>query len=328
MAALDQAGAHVERFLESLPERAVYERPGPRDEAMHAFAIPETPGSIDAALQTVERYVDGIGHNLGSSRFFAYIPSGGLYESALADYVAAVSNRYSGVGAAAPGATRMEDALLKWLARIVGYPESAEGDLTSGGSMATLSALVAAREACGIRSSQVASSVVYVTAHTHHTFRKALHVTGLGECPIREIPCDDGLRMDVHALGETIRKDREAGLRPWLIGATAGTTDAGAVDPWTRSRISPRSSMCGCMSTRPMGAHSLCARRDPAGSLVCIEPIHWSSILTRGSSCLAVLASCSFATVRSSTTPTTRAARTCRTWPETRSARHAIIQLS
>jgi len=69
-----------------------------------------------------------------------------------------------------------------------------------------------------------------VTAHTHHTFRKALHVTGLGECPIREIPCDDGLRMDVHALGKTIRKDREAGLRPWLIGATAGTTDAGAVD--------------------------------------------------------------------------------------------------
>jgi glutamate/tyrosine decarboxylase-like PLP-dependent enzyme len=231
MAALDQAGAHVERFLESLPERAVYEQPGPRDEAMRAFAISGTPGSIEAALQTVEQYVDGIGHNLGSSRFFAYIPSGGLYESALADYVAAVSNRYSGVGAAAPGATRMEDALLKWLAGVIGYPESAEGDLTSGGSMATLSALVAAREACGIRSSQVVSSVVYVTAHTHHTFRKALHVAGLGECPVREIPCDDGLRMDVHALGETIRKDREAGMRPWLIGATAGTTDAGAVDP-------------------------------------------------------------------------------------------------
>ena len=229
--AFEQAGVHVERFLESLPERAVYEKPGPRDEAMRAFAISEDPGSLEAALQTVEQHVDGIGHNLGSSRFFAYIPSGGLYESALGDFVAAVSNRYSGVGAAAPGATRMEDALLRWLARVVGYPDSAEGDLTSGGSMATLSAIVAAREACGVRSSEVASSVVYLTAHTHHTFRKALHVTGVGECVLREIPCDDGLRMDVRALRETIRKDRDAGLRPWLVAATAGTTDAGAVDP-------------------------------------------------------------------------------------------------
>ena len=230
-AAFEQAGVHVERFLESLPGRDVYEQPGPREEAMRAFAISEAPDSLQAALHTVEQYVDGIGHNLGSSRFFAYIPSGGLYESALADYLAGVSNRYSGVGAAAPGATRMEDALLSWLADVIGYPETAEGDLTSGGSMATLSAIVTAREACGVRSREVASSVIYVTAHTHHTFRKALHVAGVGECAMREIPCDGGLRMDVHALSETIRKDRDAGMRPWLIAATAGTTDAGAVDP-------------------------------------------------------------------------------------------------
>ncbi|MCP4302721.1 MAG: aminotransferase class V-fold PLP-dependent enzyme [Gammaproteobacteria bacterium] len=230
-AAFEKTGAHVERFLESLPARAVYEQAGPHEEAMRAFAISETPETLDAALQTLEQYVDGIGHNLGSSRFFAYVPSGGLYESALADFLAAASNRYSGVGAAAPGATRMEDAMLSWLAGVIGYPESAEGDLTSGGSMATLSAVVAAREACGVRSSQVTSSVVYMTAHTHHTFRKALHVAGVGECTVREIPCDTGLRMDVRALSETIRKDRDAGMKPWLIAASAGTTDAGAVDP-------------------------------------------------------------------------------------------------
>jgi len=230
-AALERAGEHVEHFLESLPGRAAYTPAGPRAAAMRAFAIAETPEPLESALQTLEQHVDGIGHNLGSSRFFAYVPSGGLYESALADFLAAVSNRYSGVGAAAPGATRLEDAMLSWLAGVIGYPESAEGDLTSGGSMATLSAIVAAREARGVRSSQVTSSVVYVTTHTHHTFRKALHVAGVGECTVREIPCDEGLRMDVHALGETIRRDRDAGLRPWLIAATAGTTDAGAVDP-------------------------------------------------------------------------------------------------
>ncbi len=230
-ASLQKAGQHSERFLSSLPDRRVYTAAGPRDDAMAAFALAEEPDTLDNALQTLDEFVDGIGHNLGSSRFFAYIPSGGLYQSALADYLAAVSNRYSGVGAAAPGATRMEDSMLRWLAGIVGYPPTAEGDLTSGGSTATLSAIVAAREACGITSTKVQSSVVYVTAHTHHTFRKALHVAGLGECLLRELPVDANLRMDAVALREQIRNDRDVGLKPWLIAATAGTTDTGAIDP-------------------------------------------------------------------------------------------------
>lgn len=230
-AGLQKAGQHSERFLDSLPDRRVYTEAGPRDDAMTAFALVEEPGTLDNALQTLDEFVDGIGHNLGSSRFFAYIPSGGLYQSALADYLAAVSNRYSGVGAAAPGAARMEDALLRWLVGVVGYPATAEGDLASGGSMATLSAIVAAREACGITSIKVQSSVVYVTAHTHHTFRKALHVAGLGECTVQELPVDANLSMDAAALREQIQQDRSSGLTPWLIAATAGTTDAGAIDP-------------------------------------------------------------------------------------------------
>lgn len=57
---------------------------------MAALALAEQPDTLDNALQTVEEFVDGIGHNLGSSGFFAYIPSGSLHESALADYLAAV----------------------------------------------------------------------------------------------------------------------------------------------------------------------------------------------------------------------------------------------
>ncbi len=225
------AGEHTERFLERLPGHAVFSAAGSRDEAMAAFAIPKFPGSFDDALRTLDEHVDWAGHNLGSSRFFAYIPSGGLYESALADYLAAVSNRYAGVGAAAPGATRLEHAMLRWLAGVVGYPATAEGDLTSGGSMATLSAIVAAREARKIKCADVTSSVVYLTAQTHHTFRKALHVAGLSECEIREIPLDANLRMDCAVLEERLCEDRKDGLRPWLIAASAGTTDAGAVDP-------------------------------------------------------------------------------------------------
>jgi glutamate/tyrosine decarboxylase-like PLP-dependent enzyme len=226
-----KAGEHAERFLESLPGFDVYREAGSSDDAMAGFAISEHPESFDDALQTLRKYVDGIGHNLGSSRFFAYIPSGGLYESALADYLAAVSNRYSGVGAAAPGAARMEHSMLRWLANVVGYPASAEGDLTSGGSMAALSAIVTAREACHVRGPDISSSVVYLTAHTHHTFRKAMHIAGLAECVLREVPLDEHFRMDCDALRIQLEEDRKSGLRPWMVVASAGTTDVGAVDP-------------------------------------------------------------------------------------------------
>lgn len=259
IARLQQAGEHAERFLESLPEREVYAAAGPREEAMDAFAIPAEPEPFGEALQVLDQYVDGIGHNLGSSRFFAYIPSGGLHDAAIADYLAAVSNRYAGVGAAAPGATRLEHAMLRWLADVVGYPDTAEGDLTSGGSMAALSAVVTAREANNIKSGDVPSAVVYLTAHTHHTFRKALHVGGLGECMIREIPLDTKMRMDCDRLQESIRQDQNAGLHPWLIGASAGTTDTGSVDPLDRiADIAAESNVWMHVDAAYGGAFALC----------------------------------------------------------------------
>jgi glutamate/tyrosine decarboxylase-like PLP-dependent enzyme len=198
---------------------------------MAAMKLSASPSSLEHALAVLNVHVDSVGHNLGSSRFFAYVPSGGLYESALADYLAAVSNRYSGVGFASPGATRMEETLLRWLADVVGYPDTSDGDITSGGSIAALSAVIAAREAFAIRSRTVSDNVVYLTSQTHHSFRKALHIAGLGDCAVREIPVDDGFRMIAGALQETITADRRNGLSPWLIAASAGTTNTGAVDP-------------------------------------------------------------------------------------------------
>ena len=228
---LDKVSQQAETFLGNLPDLPVYVTPGDRTEAIEAMKFSASPASMDDALDIFDKHVISGGHNLGSSRFFAYIPSGGLYDSALADYLAAVTNRYSGVGHASPGATRMEEVLLRWLAGVVGYPDTSEGDLTSGGSMAALSAVMSAREAFGIKSRDVEESVVYLTSQTHHTFRKALHITGLGECVVRELATDDGFRMSPVALQEAISADRAEGLRPWFIGASAGTTDLGAVDP-------------------------------------------------------------------------------------------------
>ena len=191
----------------------------------------EEPDTIENALDVIGRYVDSAGQHLGSSRFFAYIPSGCLHSAAVGDYIGAGVNRYTGVGAATPGAARMEQELLRWLVNKIGYPESAEGDLTSGASMATLSAIVTAREAHALKGSEFASTVVYLTPHTHHTFRKALHVAGVGECVLRKVDVDDGLRMNPDALKQQVREDLGNGLRPWFVAATAGTTDTGATDP-------------------------------------------------------------------------------------------------
>ena len=229
--ALQKVAEHGESFLQDLQNRPVYSAPGDRQASLDAFGIDSGPSSLDDALKILDTNVERVGHNLGSSRFFAYIPSGGLYESALADYIAAVTNRYSGVGYASPGSARMEEVLLGWLAKMVGYPDTADGDLTSGGSMAAVSAVVAAREYFGVNASNIENHVVYLTTQTHHTFRKALHVAGVGQCVIRRIAMDDRFRMRADLLEEAVQEDKEKGLTPWIISASAGTTDVGAVDP-------------------------------------------------------------------------------------------------
>ena len=229
-AALSEAvTAHNERFYQSLETRSVYQPL--QEERGDALAVGEEPASIEEALNTLYEHVESTGQNTGSRRFFAYIPSGGLYAGALGSFVASVSNRYAGVREAAPGAARLERNMVRWLADEVGYPASAEGDLTSGGSIAALSAIVAARQAYDVRARDVERTVVYLTRLTHHTFVKALRVAGLHECRLHYVPLDENFRMDVAALEQAIVADNEHGLFPWMISATAGTTDLGTVDP-------------------------------------------------------------------------------------------------
>ena len=160
-----------------------------------------------------------------------YIPGGPLYHSAIGDYLAAVTNRYSGHFYGSPGAVRMENMLLGWMAEMVGYPPQAAGNLTSGGSIAQLIAFVTAREAFGLQNEDVNQSVVYLTEQSHHSVIKELHITGMGNSIRRVIPTDQNYRMVAGDLEKAIRKDKKGGLLPWLVVATAGTTNTGAVDP-------------------------------------------------------------------------------------------------
>jgi glutamate/tyrosine decarboxylase-like PLP-dependent enzyme len=222
----------AERLLEGLAGLPAF-RPGfgePGGALAEPFA--EEPTDIERALAILDEEVIAPGINPASPRSFGYIPGGGLYPAALGDFLADVTNRYSGVFFAAPGAVRLEMRLVRWLAELVGYPaDTAGGDLTSGGSIANLSAVVAAREAHGISSADVPRRVVYMSEQRHHSMDKALRIAGLGECVRRILPVEARFRLRADTLAAAVAADRKAGLEPWLAVATAGTTDVGAVDP-------------------------------------------------------------------------------------------------
>ncbi|MCJ7815178.1 MAG: aminotransferase class V-fold PLP-dependent enzyme, partial [Xanthomonadales bacterium] len=226
----EQAGKYSESFLDQLPGTKTYTSDDGRN-GFDVSPIGEAPAQMSDLLEFFRREVDTTGILPASGGQLGYIPGGGLYPSALGDFLADISNRYSGVAFAGPGAARMEHHLVKWMCRLVGYPESSAGDLTSGGSLATLSALVTARDACGIDYREITNACIYLTTQAHHCIGKALHVAGLKDVQKRIIPMDDRYRMDVQALDRTIRDDRARGLKPWLVVASGGTTDTGAVDP-------------------------------------------------------------------------------------------------
>lgn len=219
-----------ESFLEKLPDMNAFESDKGSSNLLNQ-AFGEEAEDLAGLLGTLDKAVNTEGINPASGGHLGYIPGGGIYPSALGDFLADVTNRYSGISYASPGAAKIEQQLVQWMTRLVGYPASSGGDLTSGGSIANLTAIIAARETMGIRSRDIENSCIYMTADTHHCVDKSIRAAGLGECQKRNVPMDDHFRMDVSALEEMIRLDKAAGLQPWLVIASAGTTDTGAIDP-------------------------------------------------------------------------------------------------
>jgi len=223
--------AFADDFLENVDGRPTFVMSEGEDSALYDSPISEESTDPDEALDLLDRGVIRSGVNVGSAGHLAYIPGSTLYASTLADYLAAVTNRYSGLYFASPGAVRMERVLLRWMAGFLGYPPTSAGDLTSGGSIANLVGIVTARGAHDLKARDFARAVVYLSSQSHHAIDKALRIAGLKESVKRFVPLDERHRMRPEALERAVVGDAKAGLRPWLIAATAGTTDTGAVDP-------------------------------------------------------------------------------------------------
>lgn len=226
---------YTERFLEALPDRPAFNFTEDMGAGLYDSPIIEEGMDIGEVLRIYKENVDDQALCAVSGKFFGYISPCSMYYSALGDYMAAVMDEYAGEFSSSPGAVRMEYQLLDWMAELVGYrPGTARGVLASGGSIATLTCIVTAREAHGLHAEDYPRAVVYHTRFTHHCVAKALHIAGLGGCVMRAVSTDAYFRMDPNSLVEMIRADRAAGLEPWLVVSSAGTTDLGNVDQLDR----------------------------------------------------------------------------------------------
>jgi aromatic-L-amino-acid decarboxylase len=189
---------------------------------------PEAGRPIPELLEVLDRAA-AVGLNPASPGYLAFVPGSGLVSAALAGLIADVLNRYTGLAFPAPALVAIETDLLRWLAELFGMPAGSGGILTSGGSLATFSAIVTARH--DRLGEDFADGTLYITDQTHQAVTKSARLAGFPSRAVRVVDTDSALRMDVEALQRLIEADRRRGARPFCVVASAGTTNTGAVDP-------------------------------------------------------------------------------------------------
>lgn len=224
-------------YLQALPDGPVFS-PFPAAEAdrLTRESIPVDGTSADALFDEFTKTIAPFPFGNGHPRFWAWVNSPPAIIGVLADALASTMN--PSVAGGNHAAVHIEHQVLRWFAEMLGFPDSAGGLLVSGGSMANLTGLAAARHARagydvraeGLQGSQPRLTV-YVSAEGHGCIRKSLELLGLGSKALRTIPTDERFEMQVPLLLEAIDRDLSAGDQPMAVVANAGSVNTGAIDP-------------------------------------------------------------------------------------------------
>lgn len=170
-------------------------------------------------------------------RFLAYVLPSPNSVSPFADALASVLNQNCNLWTLSPAANAIEQKVLSWFLELFDISEGG-GIITSGGSMANLSALAVARDAYhpgdprreGLQGTR-SPLVLYTSEEAHHSIDKAVALLGLGLNNLRHIGTDDGCRLRLDLLRDAVAKDRRDGKTPFCVVGTAGTVTTGAIDP-------------------------------------------------------------------------------------------------
>lgn len=255
------------RSLESLPVRSAL-RPGDV-RSMLPDRAPEHPEPFARCLEDMDRVVlPGLMH-WQSPRFFGYFPCNTSVPSILGELLAAGLATQGMLWQTSPACTEIESHVLDWLVHLLGLPEAFLSTSTGGGviqdsaSSATLCALLAARErASGFRTRERGIDrpfVAYCSDQAHSSVEKAMAIAGIGTDHLRRIPTDAQCAMRPEPLAERMAQDRAAGMEPFFVTATIGTTAANGMDPLTAiGRICAREGAWLHVDAAMSGTAALC----------------------------------------------------------------------
>jgi glutamate/tyrosine decarboxylase-like PLP-dependent enzyme len=218
--------------LSSLRSQPAIRKHAPGDPVLPKGEAPANPVALDEILGTLDKYVFPYHAREPHPGFMAYVPSCPTFPAMVGDWISTGYNFYAGVGLVATGPNRVEHVVLDWFRRWLGMPEGSGGLLTTGGSGANLTAIVAARHTItGGDASLIPRLVMYTSDQAHSSVSRAGWMAGVSRDLVRSIATDSGKKMIVAELERAIRDDRAAGLLPFAVVASAGTTNTGAIDP-------------------------------------------------------------------------------------------------
>lgn len=236
----DRAQAHrmlddILDYVQGIRDRPVW-RPIPEEvRAALRQPLPTGPAGLDQVHEEFRRLILPYATGNVHPGFMGWVHGGGNVAGLLGEMLAAGLNANLGGRDHMP--IEVERQILRWLAPVFGLPEGAGGLFVTGSSMANFMAVLAARTwALGpeVRRRGLGSGpglAAYASTATHSCVRRAMEMSGLGSDALRVLPVDRAGRMDLAALRQAVARDRQAGLRPFLVVGTAGTVDIGAIDP-------------------------------------------------------------------------------------------------
>ena len=226
---IDAAAERVIAHISALPKQpAIAVEGGAELSRSLVEESPEEGTPYEALLDLLFDRVVPTSYNTAGPGYLAYIPGGGLYHAAVADYIADAVNRYAGVWLPAPGVVQLEVNVVRWFCQMVGYPQEAMGFLTTGGSLANWTGLVTARRER--LSDDFLTGTIYAGDQVHHAVVKSAVLAGFPADNVRLITSDERFRVRPDKLAEAVARDRAAGMTPFLVVGSAGTTNTGAVD--------------------------------------------------------------------------------------------------
>jgi aromatic-L-amino-acid/L-tryptophan decarboxylase len=192
---------------------------------------PGSPVEFDKLIDTLREHVFPWHAREPHPGFLAYVPSCPTFPALLGDWLATGYNFFAGVWPVAAGPNQIEIVVLEWIREWMGMPKGSSGILTSGGSGANLTALVAARHAALEKGAEISRLTVHTSAQAHSSVVRAAWIAGIPRENVRVVAADDLFRMRIEELESSISADREAGFWPFAVVASAGTTNTGSVDP-------------------------------------------------------------------------------------------------